>query len=302
MSLRVGGLPEIPVETVRVARAVFPEGTLAMRVRDRLAELFTDEPFVTGYGSRGRPGLSPGALSLVTVLQFAENLTDRQAAVMAARAIDWKYALGRELTDPSFDHTTLTRFRDRMVEHGWERLLFDHLLDHCRQAGLVDSGGAQRTDSTQVISAVRELNRLELLGESVRAALEPLATAAPGWLAESFPTVVLGEWAERYGPRVNSWQRPSAKTKRERLGAVFAADAYAICSAAWGGGPRSGCARWSTYSCYARCWCRRPWLMGWTRVSIPSRGGDLSSGQLHGGVGLVVSFVVDRAPVSARAV
>ncbi|MFM9448105.1 transposase [Streptomyces acidiscabies] len=93
--------------------------------------------------------------------------------------------------------------------------------------------GAQRTDSTQVISAVLELNRLELLGESVRAALEALATAAPGWLAESFPTVVLGEWAERYGPRINSWQIPSAKAKREQLGAVFAADAYAICSAAW---------------------------------------------------------------------
>ncbi|GAA0669681.1 hypothetical protein GCM10009535_56930 [Streptomyces thermocarboxydovorans] len=58
-------------------------------------------------------------------------------------------------------------------------MVFDRLLEHCKDAGLVGAGGKQRTDSTHVISAVRELNRLELAGESVRAALEALAVAAP---------------------------------------------------------------------------------------------------------------------------
>ncbi|WP_327379067.1 transposase (plasmid) [Streptomyces sp. NBC_01216] len=98
MSMRPVGLPEVPEQTVMVARAAFPKGSLAIRVRDRLAEVFVDEPFAEAFGVRGAPGLSPGVLSLVTVLQFAEDLTDRQAAAMAVRAIDWKYALGVELT------------------------------------------------------------------------------------------------------------------------------------------------------------------------------------------------------------
>ncbi|MFD8396010.1 transposase, partial [Streptomyces sp. NPDC059680] len=166
-----------------MARAAFPQGSLAMRVRDRLAEVFADEPFSDAFGVRGAPGLSPGVLGLVTVLQFAENLTDRQAAAMAVRAIDWKYAMGVELTDTGFDASVLSRFRARLAEHGMERVPFDRLLEHCKAEGLVAAGGKQRTDSTHVISAVRDLNRLELAGESVRAALEALAAAAPCWLA-----------------------------------------------------------------------------------------------------------------------
>ncbi|MFC9332008.1 transposase [Kitasatospora sp. NPDC057015] len=89
------GLPEVPEQTALVAAAAFPKGTLAMRVREKLAEVFADEPFAPAFGVRGAPGLSPGMLALVTVLQFAENLTDRQAAAMAVRAIDWKYAVVR---------------------------------------------------------------------------------------------------------------------------------------------------------------------------------------------------------------
>ncbi|MFI5774950.1 transposase [Streptomyces sp. NPDC051658] len=179
MSMRPVGLPEIPEQTVVVARAAFPRESLAIRVRDHLAEVFVDEPFAEAFGARGAPGLPPGVLSLVTVLQFAEDLTDRQAAAMAVRAIDWKYALGAELTDTGFDASVLSKFRARLADNGMERVVFDRLLEHCKDAGLVAAGGKQRTDSTHVISAVRDLNRLELAGESVRAALEALAVAAP---------------------------------------------------------------------------------------------------------------------------
>ncbi|WP_327417477.1 transposase [Streptomyces sp. NBC_01233] len=186
MSMRPVGLPEIPEQTVVVARAAFPKGSLAIRVRDHLAEVFADEPFSEAFGLRGAPGLSPGVLSLVTVLQFAEDLTDRQAAAMAVRAIDWKYALGADLTDTGFDASVLSKFRARLADNGMERVAFDRLLEHCKDAGLVAAGGKQRTDSTHVISAVRDLNRLELAGESVRAALEALAVAAlSGWPVRS---------------------------------------------------------------------------------------------------------------------
>ncbi|GGX58265.1 transposase [Streptomyces noursei] len=145
MSLLPKGLPAVPEQTAAIARAAFPDGSLPIRVRDRLAEVFADEPFADAFGTRGAPGISPAVLSLVTVLQFAENLTDRQAAAMAVRAIDWKYALGMELADTRFDFTVLSKFRARLAGHDLERVVFDRLLTHCRGAELVGAGGKQRT-------------------------------------------------------------------------------------------------------------------------------------------------------------
>ena len=154
-----------------------------------------------------------------------ENLTDRQAAQMLARAIDWKYALSLELTDPGFDPSVLSKFRTRLVEHGLEEQVFVTMLTVLVDKGLVGAGGKQRTDSTQVISAVRDLNRLELAGESVRACLEALTVAAPHWLA----TVIdVAEWAHRYGPRVDGWRLPTSAAKRDRLATVYGADAVAL--------------------------------------------------------------------------
>ncbi|WP_240204832.1 transposase [Streptomyces actuosus] len=154
-----------------------------MRLRDHLAEVFDDALFTDAFPDRGAPAQSPALLALVTVLQFTENLTDRQAADASRDRLSWKYALGAELSDAGFDFSALSRFRARLAGHGLERTLFDRLVEHCREAGLIKAGGKQRTDSTHVISAVRDLNRTELAGESVRAALEALAVAAPSWLA-----------------------------------------------------------------------------------------------------------------------
>ena len=193
--------PRVPDQTVVVARAAFPKGSPAMSARDELADVFGDEQFAAAFGMRGAPAESPGALALVTVLQYVENLTDRQAGLMVARAIDWKYALGLELTDPGFDPSVLSKFRARLVEHGLERVVFDKMLEVLAAKGLVGAGGKQRTDSTHVASAVRDLNRLELAGESVRACLEALAAAAPDWLAS---VIDVSEWSTRYGARVDS--------------------------------------------------------------------------------------------------
>jgi transposase len=153
----------------------------------RCTKIFDDEQFAAAFGTRGAPAESPGALALVTVLQYVENLTDRQAGLMVARAIDWKYALGLELTDPGFDPSVLSKFRARLVEHGLERVVFDKMLEVLAAKGLVGAGGKQRTDSTHVASAVRDLNRLELAGESVRACLEALAAAAPDCVGSGCP-------------------------------------------------------------------------------------------------------------------
>jgi transposase len=172
--------------------------------------VFDDAQFNTLFSGRGRPALSPGRLALVSVLQFAEGLSDRQAADAVRGRIDWKYALGLELSDAGFDFSVLSEFRSRLAG-GHGDLLLDLLLQRLNDAGLVKAGGRQRTDSTHVLAAIRTVNRLEMVGETVRAALSALAAAAPDWLS----AVLDPEWLDRYGHRVEEYQLP--KDDAERL-------------------------------------------------------------------------------------
>jgi transposase len=227
MSLQPRVWPEVPPQTAVVARAAFPKGTLAMRVRDELPGLFADEQFVSAFGVRGKPGISPGQLALVTVLQFAENLTDRQAADAVRARIDWKYALGLELTDSGFDHTVLTGFRQRLIDHGLEETLLDVLLARLSELGLVKAGGRQRSDSTHVLAAVRSANRLEFLAETLRASLEALAAAVPAWLA----TRIDAQWVTRYGARMDSYRIPKGNDKRTEMVVRVGVDGFDLLDA-----------------------------------------------------------------------
>src|SRR5213596_3251045 len=127
MSLRPEVPRSVPEQTARVARAAFPHGSMAMRIRDQLGPVFTDAAFAGLFSRRGQPAVSPGQLALVSVLQYVENLSDRQAAHAVRGRIDWKYLLGLELTDPGFDASVLSEFRKRLVEGSAERLLLDAL-------------------------------------------------------------------------------------------------------------------------------------------------------------------------------
>jgi transposase len=201
------------------------EVPLPVRIRDELGELFADAEFAVGFGKRGKPGWSPGRLALVTVLQRVENLTDRQAAEQVRLNLTWKYALGLALDDPGFDHTVLSEFRARVVEHGLQERVLDLLVAGLVERGLLASGGKQRTDSTHVVAAVRDLNRLELAGESVRAALEALTVADPEWVG----TVLdVPEWSRRYGARIDTWRLPTSQTKKAELASRYGRDGFAL--------------------------------------------------------------------------
>ncbi len=175
MSLHPQANFAIPEETRRVAHAAFPKGTLCLRIADELGPLYHDEQFADLFPTRGQPAASPARLAFVSVLQYVEGLSDRQAADAVRGRIDWKYALGLELTDPGFDHTVLSEFRSRLVQGQAEQQLLDTLLDRCRELELIRERGRQRTDSTHVLAAVRVLNRLERVGETMRAAFRASA-------------------------------------------------------------------------------------------------------------------------------
>jgi transposase len=219
----------VPAMTAQVARAAFPKGCLAIRVRDALGELFEDDQFAELFAARGRPAVSPARLALVSVLQFAEGLSDRQAADTVRGRIDWKYALGLELTDTGFDASVLSEFRARLVAGDGAEQLLSSMLDRLRERGLVGRGGRQRTDATHVLAAVRELNRLELVTETLRAALEALAAAAPTWLGGFLPD----EWYQRYGQRARDWRLPKAEAAREALAVTVGSDGFALLEAVY---------------------------------------------------------------------
>src|ERR671933_2638962 len=176
MSLHPLVITPVPEETARVARAAFPKGHPYLTLRDALGTVFQDEDFSALFPMRGQPGLPPWRLALVTILQFRENLADRQAAEAVRARLDWKYLLSLELTDPGFDYSVLSEFRDRLLAGSAAELLLDKLLERCRALGLLTARGRQRTDSTHVLAAIRVMNRLELVAETLRATLNALAT------------------------------------------------------------------------------------------------------------------------------
>jgi transposase len=212
-----------------VAHAVFRKGHPYVRLADTLGDLFTDEAFAPLFPPQGQPALAPWRLALVTILQFAEGLSDRQAAHALRSRIDWKYVARLELTDPGFDGSVLSEFRGRLIEGAAETLLLDTLLTWCQAQHLVKDRGRQRTDSTHVLAAVRALNRIELVGETMRHALDTLAVVSPAWLR----TVGDAAWVERYARRAEDDRLPRGKEARELRALTTGADGYALLSASY---------------------------------------------------------------------
>lgn len=142
MSMYPQELGSIPEGPARIARAACPKGSIAMRLRDALGELYQDEHFTALYPAQGQPAYAPWRLALVTALQYLENLTDRQAANAVRARLDWKDALGLELVDAGFDFSLLSAFRTRLLEKEAETLLLDRLLEVCKQRGLLAANNA----------------------------------------------------------------------------------------------------------------------------------------------------------------
>lgn len=210
MSLHPRPIFEVPEETARIAQAAFPKGNIYLRIREQIGVFFTDEQFLPLFSDRGQPGFSPWRLALISIMQFAEDLSDRQAANAVRGRIDWKYLLGLELEDSGFDYSVLSEFRKRLVDGDLEQQLLDTMLVVLAQHKLLKKRGKQRTDSTHVVAAIRTLNRLETIGETLRATLNALAVVAPDWLQQITPT----DWYDQYETRIEEWQLPRQKNER----------------------------------------------------------------------------------------
>ena len=225
-------IPPVPQTTAAMVRAAFPKGNPYVDLHTEFGAIYDDDHFADLYSQNcGRPvEVAPWRLALVTVMQYMEGLSDRQAADAVRRCMDWKYALSLELSDPGFNFTLLHDFRERLVLHESSQQLLDTLLGACKARGLIKARGKQRTDSTHVLAAIRTLNRLELVIETLRAVLNQLSEADATWVRGWAPL----EWYELYGPRAESYRLPKEASKREALAIQIGADGYALMDAIYG--------------------------------------------------------------------
>jgi transposase len=200
-----------------------------MRMREALGPLDSNPPFASLFSHTGQPAEAPVRLALVLVRQFAEGVADRQAADAVRGRIDWQYALGLALTDPGFDDSVLSEFRTRLIAGEGEHLLLETMLTSLQERGLLKGRGTQRTDSTHILAAIRTLNRLEWVGETMRFALNRLAAVAPTWLH----THLQPAWLERYGARVETYRLPKTEAARHQLAGLIGAEGFALLQAVY---------------------------------------------------------------------
>lgn len=222
MSLPEQRIDVIPTETSQIARKAFPQGHRYLQMRDILGTIYADDAFADLYPADGQPAIRPWRLALVTVMQFAEDLTDRQAAEAVRDRLTWKYALSLSLTDTGFDYSVLCEFRQRLLNHDAAQRLLDVFLSQLSAKGWLKARGKQRTDSTHILSAVRRLNQLELVHETLRHTLNELALAAPDWLRDR----VNQDWFEAYSQRTSNYLLPQKASERQAWASQVGADGY----------------------------------------------------------------------------
>ena len=229
MSMHPHPIQPVPENTATVAHLAFPKGNQYITLRDEMGTLFTDEDFSDLFSDYGQSAISPWQLALICILQFLEDLTDRQAAEAVRSRIDWKYLLGLELTDPGFDYSVLSEFRMRLIEGQAEQRLLDLFLEECQTRGWLKQRGKQRTDSTHVLASTRTLNRLETVGETLRAALNSIATVAPNWLQAWVPI----DWFERYSHAIEEYRLPKGIDARREYAELIGGDGMHLLEKLW---------------------------------------------------------------------
>ena len=265
-------IPPVPDDTARIARAAFRRGNPCLLLRDQLGTVFDDTGFADLYPKRGQPAYAPWRLALVTLLQFREGLSDRQAAEAVRARIDWKYLLALDLADPGFDHSVLCEFRGRLLGGDATERLLVRVLDAAREGGLLKARGRQRTDSTHVLAAVRELNRIELLAETLRAALNAITVAAPDWLR----AVAHSDWHEHYGRRIEDRRLPDTGPKRDAYVVQVGTDGYQLLDALAGQGVPAGVAALPAVAVLRRVWAEAGKVPTAQPVETGRRGGTSS--------------------------
>jgi transposase len=152
-----------------------------------------------------------------------------KSALLLAEELASGLPCSLDLADPGFDFSILSKFRGRLLVGSVETTLLETMLERFKEHGLLKARGKQRTDSTYVLAAIRTLNRLECVGETLRAALNAIASIAPAWLREHAAT----EWFDRYSTRIEDSRLPKGQEARKEYAELIGADGSRLLSAVY---------------------------------------------------------------------
>lgn len=211
MSLKDRFPEEIPEETRAAVEPLLPAESVYRLIGQEGDKIVREEEFAPLYSKEGRPGINPVVLTLVTVFQYLEGLTDRRAAEMARLRLDWKYALRQNVNWPGFNFSDLSNFRKRVMRNEQEKMIFEQVINYLQEQGYLKSKGKQRTDATHIIGNVMRLSRLELVWETLRLAVSALISADARWSLYHLPAT----FVEKHTKRQSQYHLSDTKVKQE---------------------------------------------------------------------------------------
>ena len=151
-----------------ICERLIPIDSFYRKFRQLVTPLIKDENFDSMYSKdNGRPPISPSLLALACILQFYRGFSDREMENACMFDIQIKYALGLGIDERPFDHSSLGDFRERLLKNGKEKDIFERILGHLVESGLIKKDEIQRIDATHVIADIAIPSMVTLVKKSI---------------------------------------------------------------------------------------------------------------------------------------
>ena len=187
-------LPPYQVPSSGVLKTMHNVQSIYMRVGDQMGNLLNSFPPEELDALQIIPAFSSALYALVTIFQYAEGLTDQQAAAALCSRLDWKYALRLPVDYAGFEPLHLRDFRAALRQKKLAQDGLDRLIAPLVGWGLLPRKERQ-TPAIEVVRSVCMLNRIAFIVTALNQALEAAAAAQPEWVR----SIILPHWYERYG-------------------------------------------------------------------------------------------------------
>lgn len=161
--------------------------------------LFNDNDFEDCYSEVGRGAISPSFLSMVTLLQYRENLSDEETTEACARRLDWKIALHLRVDEKNFfDSSTLSKFRARLKKNEKCNYIFDKILEQITKKGFIKRATSQRIDATHIISHVNRIATTDLLFRTVKCVIEEIQKKDKEYFKKHVPELLKERYLNKF--------------------------------------------------------------------------------------------------------
>lgn len=226
-------LSPLPSDTAHATKEIFNLANAYLVIGDQANGWLRDIDLADCTPAPEQSVVPTPQLALMTIFQFAEDLSDRRTADAVRTRMDWKYALHLPLNYAGLDQAVLRKYRQRLAHSLAERLMLQHLTGHAAAIGLLPLTERQGVDVAEILIAIGHLNRIEELFDTLCSALGAIATRWPDWLRNR----ALPHWYERYSHPPVNLRLPHGRAEQEDLVKTIGEDADYLLAAIDRAGP-----------------------------------------------------------------